>query len=391
MLRREPFTNIEGARAQARRRMPRVAFDYVDGAAEDEVTMRRNRQAFQEIEFVPRFLQAPAVPPLRTEVAGTRLSMPVLISSTGLGGIVRPDADLAGARAAAAEGTAFALATLGNASLEQTAAQSSGPLWFQLYTWADRPAVADLMARAAGVGCETIMVTVDCPGIGNRERDTRNGFNLPPKIRARTVYDVLRQPRWTAGMLRGFDFPNVRSLGSPPPRGLLASFRDAQLANERLYDCRVTPDDLAWIRERWSGTLIVKGVLSPHDARLAADIGADGVVVSNHGGRQLDGAVPSILALPAIADAVGDQMAVLLDSGVRRGSDVVKALALGADACLIGRPWLYGLAAGGEAGVRRVLAILREEIERTITLLGVPSLDQLDRSWVFGHEARLPA
>ena len=383
---RSNFTNLEEARKLARRRLPRVAFDYVDGGADDEITLRRNREAFEDLELVPRFLEADRVPALDVRVAGTELKLPVVIGSTGLSGVVRPDADLAGARAAAAEGTAFALATLGNVSLEDTAAASPTPPWFQLYAWNDRQAVGDLLDRAAAVGCRVILLTVDCPDIGNRERDTRNGFALPPKPRWRTAADAIRHPVWSAGMLRGFDFPNLRDVDASPPRGLLSSFRAAQLANERLYDCRVTPDDLAWVRERWDGTLVVKGVLSSRDAIAAADLGAEAVVVSNHGGRQLDGTIPSIVALPEIAAAVGGRMDVLIDSGVRRGSDVVKALALGADACLLGRPWLFGLAAGGEQGVRRVLQLLRTEIERTLVLLGVPSLGALDRSWI--HDGR---
>jgi isopentenyl diphosphate isomerase/L-lactate dehydrogenase-like FMN-dependent dehydrogenase len=322
-------------------------------------------------------------------VAGTNLAFPVGITSTGLSGIVTSGADEAGARAAARRRTVFILATLANSSIEAVAAAASGPLWFQLYTWRDRAAVDRLIGRAEVAGFEALVVTVDCPDIGNRERDRRNGFQLPPRPTLRNAWDVLRHPRWTRSMLAGVDFPNVRAPDVPAPRGLLAALRAAQAANESLYNCRVTVSDLQWLRRRWSGPLVVKGVLSLEDAITAADLGADAVVVSNHGGRQLDGTSASLTVLPEVAAAVGDRVDVLLDSGIRRGSDVVKAMALGARACLIGRPWLYGLAAGGETGVEHVLSILREEMQRTVRLMGLRSLSDLDASWVQSTAVRL--
>jgi L-lactate dehydrogenase (cytochrome) len=262
-------------------------------------------------------------------------------------------------------------------SIEEVRAASSGPLWFQLYLWAERAILEQLIDRAAAADCRALVVTVDVPVIGNRRRDARNGFSLPPRLTWRTAADLLRHPRWLAHAPSAVGAAHFLDDAGVSPG---AKMEHARMVNRLLANPSSTWSDLAWLRERWPGPLLVKGVLSADDARIAVDSGVDGIVVSNHGGRQLDGAPASIDALAEIADAVGDQVELLVDGGVRHGTDVVKARALGARAVLVGRPWLYGLAAGGEAGVAGVLEILRTEIDRALALLGRPRFDDVDAS-----------
>jgi isopentenyl diphosphate isomerase/L-lactate dehydrogenase-like FMN-dependent dehydrogenase len=374
--------SIAEARALAKRRMPRVVFDFVDGGAEDEVTMTNNRRAFEACELVPRFLEARVPPSTSVSVAGTALSFPLAIGPTGFAGITGPGADVAGMRAAAASDTAFTLATLANSSIETVREGASGELWMQLYLWEDREACGGLIKRALACDVSVLMVTIDCPELGSRERDRRNGFAFPPRASARGICDLATHPRWLASMRRGVDFPNLRPPGVVRQQGLRNTLREAQAADESLRDCRVSMDDLHWVREQWPGKLLVKGVLSPRDARLAVHAGADGVVVSNHGGRQLDSAVSSLRALSPVVAEVGAEVDVLIDGGVRRGSDIVKALCMGAKAVLIGRAYAYGLGAGGQAGVTRALDILRADVIRTMKLLGVAAIKDLDGSFV---------
>jgi isopentenyl diphosphate isomerase/L-lactate dehydrogenase-like FMN-dependent dehydrogenase len=368
---------VEDYRRLARRRLPRVAFDFIDGGADSEVTLRRNVEAFERLSLRPRHLVDVSSRSLETTVLGERVGLPVLIAPTGMSRVAGRGGDVAGARAAAAHGAVFVLSTMSSDSIEDVRAAATGSLWFQLYLWAERSILERLLDRARAAGCRVLVVTVDVPVIGNRRRDARNGFALPPRVRWRTAADLLSHPRWLAhapsavGAAHFLDDAGVRPSGT---------MEHARLVNRLLANPGSSWRDLTWLRDRWDGPLLLKGTLTAEDARLAVECGVDGIVVSNHGGRQLDGAPASIDALAEVAEAVGDQVELLVDGGVRHGTDVIKARALGARAVLVGRPWLYGLAAGGEAGVAGVLEILRTEIDRALALLGRPRFDDVDAS-----------
>jgi len=366
---------IEDLRRQSRRRLPRAVFDFIDGAAEDELTLRRNREAFERAALVPRVLVDVHEVDLATTVLGQRLAAPLLLAPTGLCGMATSCGEIPAARAAVAAGVAFTASCMSSVTLEEIAGRVPGEHWFQLYVWRDRAITRSLVERAAAAGYRVLVVTVDTPVLGRRERDLRNGATIPPRITVRNALDTLRRPRWLLAMARGprVTFANV---SGDAPAGGVRPFALSPYVNG-LFDPAVTWDDLDWLRGLWRGPLVVKGVLSTEDARLAADHGADAIVVSNHGGRQLDGAPATLDALPAIADRVGGRLEILLDGGVRRGADVARALALGARACMIGRPYLYGLAAGGEAGVARVIEILTAELRRVLALLGCTRVEDV--------------
>jgi isopentenyl diphosphate isomerase/L-lactate dehydrogenase-like FMN-dependent dehydrogenase len=371
--------NVDDARAAARRVLPPSIFDYVDGGAEDEVTLRRNREAFAEVMLVPKGATRVGNPVLGTSVCGVPVSMPVLLAPCGQMQLVHPEGDLAGARAAKAEGTLSVLSSASGHTLEAVAAESAA--FFQLYTYGGRTGTENLIDRVRAANFKGLVVTVDTPTEGNRERDRRHGYSKGIKINFRNAVrfgpGLTLRPRWLYRFLRnGLKFELANVIGE----------QDAPVsAGEMPGLLQKTPptwEDIEWIRQVWTGPLLVKGLLRPEDAKRAVDCGADGIVVSNHGGRQLDGAPSTIDVLPRIVDAVPWETEVLLDSGVRRGTDVVKALALGAKAVLVGRPYAYGLAIGGEAGVTHVLEILRSEIHRTLVQLGCPSVGDLDRTYV---------
>lgn len=366
--------NVEDLRRAARRRMPRAVFDYVEGGAEDEVTLRRNREGFSDLELVPRTLRDVDAVDLSTDILGCRSSLPVALSPTGFTRMMHRDGELGVARSAARAGIPYTLSTMGTTSIEDVAAVSAGPLWFQLYVWRDRGLGRELIDRAKRAGCRALMLTVDTPVTGARERDLRNGLTIPPALSLRTFVDGARRPAWWWGLLTGepMTFANVSHVAAEPT-GVMAFVA-------RQFDPTVTWDDIAWMVEAWDGPFVVKGVLSAEDARRAAALGVNGVVVSNHGGRQLDHARAPIEALTEVVDAVGGDLEVLVDSGFRRGTDIAKALAVGARAAMIGRPYLYGLGAAGEAGVDRTIAILAEELRRTMQLLGATSVADLDRT-----------
>jgi len=367
---------VDDLRTAARRRLPRAAFDYVDGGAEDEVTLRRNRAAFDDWELVPQVLRDVGAVDLRTEVLGVSCALPLVLGPTGFTRMVHPDGERAVAASAERFGVPYVAATLGTTSLEDVRAVGDAALWFQLYVWRDRGLSKDLVARAQDAGYRALVLTVDTPVPGARERDQRNGLTIPPALDLRTLVDGARHPRWWWGLLGSepLTFANVRHVADQPTAGM--EFVGAQ------FDPTVSWDDLDWIADAWDGPLVLKGILSPADARRAADHGVDAVVVSNHGGRQLDHAPATLTALDVIAQEVGNDLELLVDSGVRRGTDVAKALALGARAVLLGRPYLYGLAVAGQAGVERVLEIYAAELLRVMQLLGVTSVAQLDRSVV---------
>jgi isopentenyl diphosphate isomerase/L-lactate dehydrogenase-like FMN-dependent dehydrogenase len=363
---------IEDLRRMARARLPRAIFDFIDGGAEDELTLRDNRAAYERRRLAPRVLEDVSAPDPSCTILGGPSQQPFVSAPTGAIGIAWPGADVAVARVAAAAGIPFTLSTNATASIEEIARASSGRLWFQLYVLRDRAFVEKLVARAEAAGYEALVPTVDLAVGGKRERDFRNGFSVPPRLTARQVLAGALRPAWAWRIARNGglpDFVNVRGYGGSSARGLaLAS------SVGRDIDAAFCWDDLARLRDRWKGKLVVKGVSRADDAERMARMGVDGIWVSNHGGRQLDGAVASLDAVVPIVRAVGGRAAVIVDGGVRRGSDAVKALALGAQAVAVGRAMLYGVVAGGEPGARQALAILTTELARTMQLCGARSV-----------------
>jgi len=371
--------SVEDYRRLARRAVPAMVWAYIDGGADDMRTVASNRLAFDGWTLRQRVLTGhPARTDLSVTVAGQELALPVLLAPTGLTGLTHWQGELGAARAAEAEGTRLVLSSAATYSLEELGAGTAADHWFQLYPWRDHELMGSLMSRAWRAGMRTLVVTVDVPIQGNRERELRHGMSSPPVLTPLRVLDAAVRPRWWYGLFRHqrVSLRNLVDEGGLPD-AVRSVARQAGLIRVDLAWA-----DIEWMREQWRGRLFVKGILDPDDAVRALDAGADGVVVSNHGGRQLDGVMASLDALPAVASAVSGRGDVLLDGGIRRGSDVVKALCLGADAVCIGRPFLYGLAVAGEAGVRAVLRILRTEIARTLTLMGVGGVHDLDRSWL---------
>ena len=350
--------NIDDLRAAARRRLPRVVFDYLEGGAEDHITARANRQSFEAFGFAPRTLVDVSQRALQTTLFGSRFDAPFGICPIGAAGLFWHEAEVAMARAARTARVPFVLSTHSFVPLERVAWESGGPPWFQLYMPKERDAAAALVKRAHDTGCEVLVLTTDVPVGGNREYNDRNGFGVPLRLGARAIADVLAHPSWLAGVY-------FRSLWRRP----LPHWGDRR--------DRADWQDLAWLRKEWPRKLVVKGILGVDDARLAVEHGADAICISNHGGRQLDGTPAPLAVLPEIAAAVGAQTAIIVDGGVRRGADIVKALALGADLVLVGRAALYGVAAAGERGASRALQILRSEVDRVLALLGCTSVEEL--------------
>jgi len=375
--------NIEDLRQAARRRLPKAIFEFIDGGAHDEATLRANRADFEKLVFQPRYLVDVTLRNLKTTVLGEELSAPLIVAPTGMIGIARRKGELMSARAAEQAGVGFCLSCMSSVSVDEVAAVRSKPFWFQLYVLRDRSACEKMLARAKAAGCTVLVVTVDVPVLGQRERDNRNGFTVPPRLTAANALDMLRRWDWLADVALG-PRPTFANVAPLVPNGgdltTLSRFIGEQLEPGLAWK------EFDWLRRVWDGPIALKGVLAPDDARRAVDCGADGIVVSNHGGRQLEGAVSSIAALPAVAEAVGGRIEILLDSGIRRGSDVVKALALGAKAVLIGRANFFGVAADGEAGASAVFRILKGEIDNTLALLGRPDVSTLDRSIFVGAE-----
>lgn len=362
-------------REAARRRMPRVIFDYLDGAAGDELAARRNLAALSAVELAPRVLVDVSRIETSTSVLGQPVSLPLLGAPMGLAGLLHPGGEVALARALSDAGSICVLAAMASCSVEEVAAAANGRVWFQMYPWRDRRLVRQMLDRARAAGVSVLVVTVDVPCSGNRNRDRRNGFSVPPRVTARGLAGGLAHPRWSWGFVRN---PRI-GWGNLPADARAGPTALSSHTNSH-FDPAATWEDLRWFRERWEGPLVIKGILNPDDARRAVHLGADGIVVSNHGGRQLDSAPPAIRALPRVADAVAGEAEVFVDGGVRRGADVVKALALGARACLAGRALGYALGAAGEPGVRRAVQILHEELRTTLALAGCPSVQKLDSS-----------
>jgi isopentenyl diphosphate isomerase/L-lactate dehydrogenase-like FMN-dependent dehydrogenase len=373
--------NIEDLRSAAKRRLPRVVFDYIDGGAEDEWTLRENCLAFEEVTFRPRCAVATPACDLRASVLGASLSMPLILTPVGSSRLMYPRGEEAAAGAAGVAGIAYALSTLSGCRLEDVAAASTGPLWYQLYLVGGRDCALSAIERAKAAGFSVLVVTIDTAVAGMRERDLRNGVKelLSGKLGSMLpfVSQLLIKPRWLAGFLADgglMKFPNVVVPGKGP-----MLYADVTAALDHSV---VTWNDLNWIRQAWGGPIVIKGIHTADDARLAVDAGANALVVSNHGGRQLDGVAPTLRILPEVVASAGDRIEVLLDGGIRRGSDIVKALCLGARAVMIGRAYAYGLGAAGGAGVARAIEILRSDLVRTLKLLGCASIAELDRSYV---------
>ncbi|WP_419942427.1 alpha-hydroxy acid oxidase [Candidatus Palauibacter sp.] len=375
--------SVEDLRELARRRLPRGVFGYIDGAAEDERTQVRNCEAFHRIEFRPRVLRDVTNVDPGVTVLGRRHPLPLILAPTGFSRIADSQGELAVARAAERAGITYSLSTLGTRSIEEVAAVNSGPKWFQVYVWKDRGLVAELVQRARESGYEALLLTVDVAVLGRRERDVRLGFTLPPQLGLDTFVDGIRKPGWTWDFLTSepIVFSSAVRRDARGGAGGVDAMGLAQYVNEQ-FDPKLAWDDVEWLRSIWDGPIVIKGIQTVEDAVLAADVGAEGIVISNHGGRQLDDAPPTLELLQPVADAVGDRLDVLIDGGVRRGSDIAKAVALGAKACLAGRAYFYGLGAGGERGVDLVLKWFDEGFRRTMALLGARTVSEINPEMV---------
>ncbi|HUJ35067.1 MAG TPA: alpha-hydroxy acid oxidase [Solirubrobacteraceae bacterium] len=379
----ESLISVEDYRRAAARRVPKLVWEYIEGGADDLVTVRRNQTSFSRWSLRARMMAGYPERRLSTTVAGVEIGLPVLLAPTGALGLSQWRGDLAASRAAEAAGTRLVLSTASSWTIEEVASGTHADHFFQLYPGGDE--TATLMQRAWHAGYRALFVTVDVPVIGNREGERRYGYTRTGDmgrhltLTPRQALDMARHPQWVADLLR-HGRGSMRNLN--PDGGVMATFDSIDILYREIDRATFAWDDLQWIREHWPGTVYVKGLLDPEDAVRAVGLGCEGVVVSNHGGRQLDHAPAALAALPAIVAAVGDRAEVLLDGGVRRGTDVVKALALGARAVLIGRPQIYGLIVGRERGVVDVLGILRAELDRALTLMGVQSVHELDRSWL---------
>ncbi len=374
--------SVAALRQMARRRLPRMVFDMVDGAAGDEITMRRNEAALAEIALVPKLLAGAPKRDQSVELLGLKLPSPVIIGPTGLAGLLWPDAERATARAAARFGAVYTTSHASTATIEQIGAASAGPKWMQVFLYKDRGITAEFASRARQAGYHGLVLTVDNQVTAGRDRDSRNGMSFPLRLAPRNFADLASHPGWL-----------LRMAGTPRPTFVNYGARASIGAFGRLMAEQLDPDvgwrDVEWLRGQWTGPLLIKGLLHPDEARGAQQRGADAVIVSNHGGRQLDGAIASITALAPIVDAVGDKIPVLVDGGFRRGVDVVKALALGARAVLIGRPHLWGVACAGEDGVHWTLELFRREIDRAMALGGWDSLSAIDRGILWRAPARI--
>jgi len=373
--------SIDDLREPARRRLPRFVFDFVDGGAEDEITLNRNRKSFEKVFFRPRVLVDVSKRNTATTVLGEQVALPVVLAPVGLTIFASRHGELAVARAAGREGAIFVVSTSSGYSIEEVASVATKSLWFHLHLCRSREVNTALVQRAQNAGYHALCITVDDVVVGKRERDLRNDITLPPHITLKKMIEVLRHPRWLYDYLFGPPFVLKNFTGLETTQG--KSARELlDYARHELNNPSTSWDDVAWLRKLWQGPLVIKGIMTVDDALKAVEYGVDGIVVSNHGGRQLDGQLAPIEILPQITEAVNGRAEIFIDGGIRRGTDVVKAIALGARACLVGRPYIFGLAAGGEAGVAKALQIFRDEIDRTLALIGCRSLTEVDSSTV---------
>lgn len=373
--------NIDDLRSLAKKRLPASLFGYIDGGSDDEQTLRGNTSAFDQYGLMQRALVDVSSIDLSTTVLGKKIDWPVLCAPTGMSRMFHHDGERAVAREAAKSGTFYSLSTLSTTSIEDVGAETSGPKMFQVYVHRDRELSREFVQRAKTSGFDALCLTVDLPAHGNRERDLRTGMTLPPKLTLKSILDVLIHPAWVYHYLttESIELANVAHKireGSGEVSNLL------QYVSKQ-FDPTVTWEDAQWMKSLWDGPFVLKGIMSVEDAKRAVDIGASAIVISNHGGRQLDSSPATIEMLPSIADAVGGQIEIILDSGIRRGTHVLKALALGANACMVGRSYLYGLAAGGQPGVARALQLLRTEIELDMKLMGCRNLSEVTRNCLY--------
>ena len=371
---------VDDFRRVAKRRLPRGVFDYIDGGAEDERTLRGNASSFSRLEWRPRVLRDVSDLDTSTTILGQPLSMPLILAPTGYTRIADSQGELAVARAAERAGVPYALSTMGTRSIEEVAAVNAGNKWFQVYTWRDRGLVKELVQRAAAAGYTALWLTVDTAVLGRRERDVRRGFSLPPKIGLGTLIDGAIHPGWTWDFLRNDPIMFANLANSSVPDGSKPVALAEKVATQ--FDQALSWDDIDWLRSFWDGPIALKGVQTVADAKQAVASGVDAIGLSNHGGRQLDDAPRPIELVEPVRQEVQDQATIICDGGVRRGADIVKALALGADAVSIGRPYLYALAAAGEAGVDQMLSFMREGLERTMALNGCRTIADIDREIV---------
>jgi len=374
--------NVDDLRKLAKRRLPIGVFDYIDGGAEDEITLRENVEAYKKVSFKPRVLRNMANIDTSTSLFGRRLDFPLVLAPTGFTRIAHSEGELAVVRAATRAGIPFTLSTMATRSIEECAsvAESDTRLWFQIYTWKDRSVVKNLVERADAAGFEAVCLTVDTAVLGRRERDVRRGFTLPPEVGLGTIIDGIKNPGWTWDFLTAdpIRFANVEGLTS------IDGSKAVDLAEhmKSQFDPGLSWSDVEWLRSIWKGPILIKGIQTVEDALIAVDSGVEAIAISNHGGRQLDGAPAPFDLLPEVAEAVQNRLEIICDGGVRRGSDIVKAVSLGATAVMAGRPYLYALGACGERGVDHVLGLLHEGVERTMALTGAASVDDLTKELI---------
>jgi len=374
--------NVDDLRKLAKRRLPIGVFDYIDGGAEDEITLRKNVEAYKKVSFKPRVLRDMANIDTSTSLFGRRLDFPLVLAPTGFTRIAHSEGELAAVRAATRAGIPFTLSTMATRSIEECAsvAESDTRLWFQIYTWKDRSVVKNLVERADAAGFEAVCLTVDTAVLGRRERDVRRGFTLPPEVGLGTIIDGIKNPGWTWDFLTAdpIRFANVEGLTS------IDGSKAVDLAEhmKSQFDPGLSWSDVEWLRSIWKGPILIKGIQTVEDALIAVDSGVEAIAISNHGGRQLDGAPAPFDLLPEVAEAIQNRLEIICDGGVRRGSDIVKAVSLGATAVMAGRPYLYALGACGERGVDHVLGLLHEGVERTMALTGAASVDDLTRELI---------
>ncbi|MBL89541.1 MAG: alpha-hydroxy-acid oxidizing enzyme [Actinobacteria bacterium] len=374
--------NVDDLRSLAKRRLPAGVFDYIDGGAEDEITLRKNVDAYRNVSFKPRVLRDMTEVDSSTHLLGRPLAFPLVLAPTGFTRIAHSEGELAVVRAADRAGIPFTLSTMATRSIEECAAvaESDSRLWFQIYTWRDRSIVENLVKRAAEAGFEAVCLTVDTAVLGRRERDVRRGFTLPPEVGPGTILDGIKNPGWTWDFLRAdpIRFANVEGITS------LDGSTAVDLAEhmKSQFDPGLSWSDVDWLRSIWEGPILIKGIQTVEDALIAAEVGVEAIAISNHGGRQLDGAPAPFDLLPEVVEAIQGRLEIICDGGVRRGSDIVKAVSMGAQAVMAGRPYLYALGACGERGVDHVMDLLHEGVERTMALIGAASIDELSQELI---------
>jgi L-lactate dehydrogenase (cytochrome) len=377
------FPSIEDLRTQARRKIPKMFFDYADSGSYSQETLRANRADFEKLKLRQRVLVNVDQRSTATTILGEGVPVPLALGPIGLGGMMHGDGEIMACRAAQAAGIPYTLSTMSINSIEDVAAAVDKPFWFQLYVMRDRGFIRELIQRAAAAKCSALMLTVDLQVLGQRHADVRNGLTVPPEIKLRNIIDIATKPAWAFSILRGKrkTFGNLAGhVKGMENINSLAAWTASQ------FDPTLSWKDVEWIKSLWPGKLILKGILDVDDAKIAVTTGADAISVSNHGGRQLDGAPSAISALPRVVDAVGSEVEILFDSGVRTGADIMRALAQGARACIIGRSYIYGLGAGGQAGVSHVVELLRKEFDVTMALCGVKNVAEISRDVIIGGE-----